>query len=45
MAVVGIVHAELTFVPEKVTVRKRELPPVTFLPYVGPGGIGIEGMF
>jgi hypothetical protein len=44
-AVVGIVHAELTFLPEKVTVRKRELPPVTLLPYVGPGGIGIQGMF
>jgi hypothetical protein len=44
-AVVGIVHAELTFVPEKLTVRKRELPPVTFLPYVGPTGVGIEGMF
>jgi hypothetical protein len=44
-AVVGIVHAELTFVPEKVTVRKRQLPPVTLSPFVGPGGVGVQGTF
>jgi hypothetical protein len=44
-AAVGIVHAELTFVPEKVTVRKRDLPPVTLVPYLAPGGIGVQGTF
>jgi hypothetical protein len=44
-AVAGIVHAELTFVPEHTTVQKRALPPITLAPFVGPGGIGISGTF
>jgi hypothetical protein len=42
---IGVLHAELTFVPEKVTVRKRELPPVTLMPFIGPTGVGVVGTF
>ncbi len=44
-AVIGVVHAEATFVPEKVTVRRRQLPPVTLMPLVGPTGVGVAGTF
>jgi hypothetical protein len=42
-AVVGILHAELTFVPEHVTTRKRDIPPppqLSIAPLVGPTGLG-----
>jgi tetratricopeptide (TPR) repeat protein len=41
----GIVHAELTFVPERVQVQKRALPPLSLAPMVGPTGLGILGRF
>jgi hypothetical protein len=44
-AALGIVHAELTFVPERATVRKRELPPVSITPVIGPLGVGVVGTF
>ena len=46
-AIAGIVHAQLTFVPERVEVRQRPLPPVSRLtltplvvPLVSRGGAG-----
>jgi hypothetical protein len=46
-AIAGIVHAQLTFVPERVEVRQRPLPPVSTLtltplvvPLVSRGGAG-----
>lgn len=44
-ALVGVVQAQLSFVPEHVTVRKREIPPVSLAPVVGPGGVGLGGTF
>jgi TM2 domain-containing membrane protein YozV len=41
----GIVHAEATYVPEHVQVRKREIPPLSLPPVVGPMGVGIVGRF
>jgi TM2 domain-containing membrane protein YozV len=41
----GIVHAEATYVPEHVQVRKREIPPLSLTPVVGPMGVGIVGRF
>jgi len=41
----GIVHAELTFVPERTEVRKRALPPLSLSPFVGPTGVGVAGRF
>lgn len=43
-AVAGIVHAEVTFLPERVEIRKRELPPVALSPMVGPL-LGVQGVF
>ena len=43
-AVSGILHAELTFVPERVEVRKRDLPPVALSVVVGPV-TGLQGTF
>ena len=45
VAVIGVVHAQLTFVPEHVETRKRPLPPVTLAPTIGPGGLGLVGRF
>ena len=45
VAVIGVVHAQLTFVPERVETRKRPLPPVTLAPTIGPGGLGLVGTF
>jgi hypothetical protein len=45
VALIGIVHAQLTFVPETVETRKRPLPPVTLAPTIGPGGLGLVGRF
>jgi len=44
-AIAGIVHAELTFVPEFVEMRSRPLPPVSVFPVVAPGGAGLGGTF
>jgi hypothetical protein len=51
-AIGGVLHAELTYVPERVTTRKRELPlgdasrlTLTLSPLVGPTGLGIQGRF
>jgi hypothetical protein len=44
-AIGGIIHAQATFVPEKVETRKRELPPLSLMPVIGPGGVGIVGRF
>ncbi|HXN32546.1 MAG TPA: hypothetical protein VN894_11810 [Polyangiaceae bacterium] len=40
-AIVGAVHAELTFVPELVHVRRRELPRLS----LSPGGLSLAGRF
>jgi hypothetical protein len=44
-AVGGIVHAQLTYVPERVETRKREIPPVSVTPFAGPGFVGVSGSF
>jgi hypothetical protein len=46
-AIAGVVHAQATFVPERVEMRKREIPTLslTVKPVVGPGGLGIAGTF
>jgi hypothetical protein len=44
-AVAGVVHAQATFVPERVQVRRRALPPLSFAPVVGPGGVGFVVKF
>ncbi|HXX66226.1 MAG TPA: hypothetical protein VEK07_03540 [Polyangiaceae bacterium] len=44
-AIAGIVHAELTFVPEFVETRSRPLPPVSVFPAIGPRGVGIGATF
>lgn len=44
-AVAGIVHAELTFVPEFAEVRKRAIPPVSLCPTIGPGTLGFKMTF
>jgi tetratricopeptide (TPR) repeat protein len=40
-AIIGAVHAQLTFVPELVHVRKREVPRLSF----SPAGVGLAGRF
>jgi hypothetical protein len=45
VALIGVVHAQLTFVPETVETRKRPLPPLTLAPTIGPGGLGLVGRF
>jgi hypothetical protein len=44
-AVGGIVHAQLTFVPERIETRKREIPAVSVTPFAGPGMVGVSGSF
>lgn len=44
-AVAGILHAQLTFVPEHTEVHKRPLPPLSLAPVVGPGGLGLVVKF
>jgi tetratricopeptide (TPR) repeat protein len=45
-ALAGIVHAEVTFVPERIDTRKREiLPMVSLEPILGPGTVGVSGRF
>ncbi len=45
VAIGGIVHAQLTFVPERRETRKREIPPLALEPMIGPGVLGIGGRF
>jgi tetratricopeptide (TPR) repeat protein len=45
VAIAGVVQAELTFVPERVTVRKRALPRLAVSPLIGPTVIGFAGRF
>jgi hypothetical protein len=44
-AVVGVLHAQLTFVPERVQVRKRDIPALSLAPVVGPTSLGLRGSF
>ncbi len=44
-AVVGVLHAELTFVPDKIEIHKRGIPPVSLTPIVSPWGVGLAGTF
>jgi tetratricopeptide (TPR) repeat protein len=44
-AIAGVVHAELTFVPERIEIHKRPIPPLALVPIVGPGIIGLAGSF
>jgi hypothetical protein len=44
-AIGGVVHAQLTFVPERVETRKREIPPISLTPFAGPGFVGVRGSF
>lgn len=44
-AIAGIVHAQLTFVPEHVEVHPRPLPPLSLAPLVGPGTVGLQIRF
>jgi hypothetical protein len=41
----GVVHAQLTFVPERVETRKREIPPLSLAPAIAPGFLGLRGTF
>ncbi len=52
VALAGIIHAQVTFVPEHVTVRERPLPPISLAPLLlplagrgkpGPAGLSSEG--
>jgi hypothetical protein len=45
VAIAGAVHAELTFVPEHVSVRKRPVPQLSLTPTLGPAGLGLLGRF
>jgi len=45
VAVAGVVHAQITFVPERVEIRKRPIPPLSLAPSIGPGTLGIVGTF
>jgi hypothetical protein len=47
-AVLGIVHAQATFVPQRQQFHHRELPPpprLSLRPVFGPGGMGVAGTF
>ncbi|HEY3822898.1 MAG TPA: hypothetical protein VGL81_37290 [Polyangiaceae bacterium] len=44
-ALAGVIHAQATYVPESVQIRKREIPPLSLTPVVGPMGIGVVGRF
>jgi len=44
-AAVGILHAQLTFVPEAVEMKKRPLPTVGIAPQKGGAVLGVQGTF
>jgi hypothetical protein len=44
-AVVGVIHAQLTFVPDRVEVHKRAIPALSLTPLIGPTGVGLAGTF
>jgi hypothetical protein len=44
-AAMGALHAELSFVPQKIEIHQRAIPPLSLAPIVGPGGVGIAGTF
>jgi hypothetical protein len=44
-AIGGVVHAQLTFVPQRVENRKRDIPPLSLSPIVGPGLLGLRATF
>ena len=47
-AVIGILHAQATFVPQSQHFQHRELPPapkISLRPVLGPGGMGVAGTF
>jgi hypothetical protein len=44
-AIGGVVHAQLTFVPERITMRRRDLPRLSVTPFVGPTSVGVRGTF
>jgi hypothetical protein len=45
VAIGGIAHAELTFVPQRVEIRKRAIVPLSLAPTLGPGTVGVRGSF
>jgi hypothetical protein len=45
IAIGGVAHAQLTFVPERVQSRKRDIPPLSLAPFAGPGLLGLRGSF
>jgi tetratricopeptide (TPR) repeat protein len=45
VAVAGVVHAQLTFVPQRIEIHKRAIPPLSLAPSIGPGTIGLVGTF
>lgn len=44
-AVIGVIHAQLTFVPDRVEVHKRAIPALSLTPLIGPTGVGLAGTF
>jgi hypothetical protein len=44
-AIAGVVQAQITFVPEWPTVRKRQLPQLSLHPIVSPTFMGLQGQF
>jgi hypothetical protein len=44
-AIVGVIHAQLTFVPDHVEVHKRAIPALSLTPLIGPTGVGLAGTF
>jgi hypothetical protein len=45
LALVDVIHAQLTFVPAHVEVKRRSLPPLSLAPVVGPGVVGLVAKF
>jgi hypothetical protein len=44
-ALVGAIHAEASFVPQRVEIHTRAIPPLSLAPVFGPGTIAIVGSF
>lgn len=45
VAVLGVIHAQATFVSEVTTTRKRDIPQLSIAPVVAPTGVGLSGTF